>query len=228
MKNLAIIKKAFAVVLVIALTSATAYAHSSHDHSKLPLKWHFSDATKAKVIAKMASGSWDGLLGLSKLEQKIFNTYGINIGNTFNSILEGKYLAITRISSGVKVMEVEGLSGLNRVLEIPFRHSNAISKVSTNPVHLGHDHKILDKEWTFSSKTKTKIAQRIQNRSYPISVGLTSIEKEAMEEYGIRNGNIFRTHVAGQDLLLTRSSSGIIIDKASKLEVASLNKSGAM
>ena len=228
MMNLTIIKKACVIVSVIALTSTSAYAHSAHDHSNLPLKWHFSDAAKAKVIAKMASGNWNGLLGLSKLEQKIFNNYGINIGNTFNATLEGKYLAITRMSSGVKVVEVEGLTHLNYGLEIPFRHSNEIAKISTKPSHLGHDHKSLDKEWTFPSKTEAKIAKRIQNGSYPISFGLTSIEKEAMAEYGIRNGNIFRTRIAGQDLVITRSSSGIIIDQASKLEVASLNKSGAM
>ena len=229
MKILTIIKKAFVIVSVLALTSTNAYAHSVHDHSNLPLKWHFSDAAKAKVIAKMASGSWNGLLGLSKLEQKIFNNYGINIGDTFNATLEGKYLAITRMSSGVKVMETGGLiTGLNYILEIPFRHSNVISKVSAKPVHLGHDHKSLDREWKFPSKTEAKIARRIQNGSYPISVGLTSIEREAMAEYGIKNGNIFRTRVAGQDLVLTRSSSGVTIDQAPKLEVASLNKSGAM
>ena len=77
MKILTIIKKAFVIVSVLALTSTNAYAHSVHDHSNLPLKWHFSDAAKAKVIAKMASGSWNGLLGLSKLEQKIFNNISI-------------------------------------------------------------------------------------------------------------------------------------------------------
>ena len=228
MKNTAIIQKAFVIASIIALTSAAAYAHSSHDHSKLSLKWHLSDAAKIKVMTKMASENWSGSVGLSKLDQKILQSYGIHIGSTFNTTLGDKLLTIKRISMGFRVMEVEGLTGMTYVPEVPMRDSNIISKISTNAAHSGHDHKILSKEWIFPSKAEAKIARSIQNGKYPVTVGLSSIERKAMEAYGIKNGNIFRAQVAGQDLMVKRSSSGIRVNKASTLEVASLNESGAM
>ena len=236
MKNTATLEKFLIIGSIIVflfssisvLASTKAYAHSSHDHSKLPLEWHFSDGTQAKLLAKMDSGRWNGSLGLSKLDQKILHSYGIYIGNIFSTTLDKKSLTFKRTSSGVKLMGVENFVNMSYIQEIPIRRSNAISKISTNPSHSAHDHKILNKEWTFSSKTETKIARRIQSGSYPVSVGLTSNERKAMESYGIKNGNIFTAKIAGQNFVITRSSSGVTIDEAFKLEAAFLNKLGAM
>lgn len=227
MKNTIIIQSAFAIVSVIALTATAVCAHSSHNHSNLPLKWNFSDEAKAKVKSKMSSSNWSSSVGLSKLDQKILQNYGINIGNIFSTTMDGKSLTVKRTSLGLRVMDVEGLTDMTYVPEIPVRNLGSISRISTNAVHSGHDHKILNKEWTFSSKTESKIARRIQGQSYPVFVGLTSIERKAMEAYGIRNGNVFKTQVAGQDLLVKRSSGGMKIDMNS-VEVASLDQAGAM
>tara|TARA_B100000686_G_scaffold344472_1_gene427148 strand:- start:699 stop:1385 length:687 start_codon:yes stop_codon:yes gene_type:complete len=228
MKNTTIIQKALAIGFIIVLSFTSAYAHSSHDHSNLPLKWNFSDATKAKVLEKMNSEKWSGSVGLSRLEQKILSNYGIHVGNSFNSMLNEKSLLIKRTSLGIKVIETEGVLDMTHISEVPFRRSNAVSKVSMNRSHSGHDHKILNKEWMFTSKTEAKIDRNIQKASYPIFVGLSSHQRNAMEAYGIKTGNLFRTQIAGQDLLVTRSSGGIMIEKASSIEVASLNNAGAM
>lgn len=228
MKRTNIFLKGLAVVSMIALSVNTSGAHSSHDHSNLSLKWNFSDAAKIKVMAKMASGDWQGSVGLSRLDQKILQKYDIRVGNTFNTTLNGKLLKVKRTTLGLKAIKVEGFKDTSYIPEIPVRNSNSVSKVSTASAHAGHDHKTLNKEWKFPSKTEMTIAQRIKDGSYPVLVGLASIDRKAMEAYGIKIGNKFRARVAGQDLVVTRFSSGVKIERSSSLEVASLSQAEAM
>ena len=49
MEKVRLISKVFVTGSFFALVSTSAFAHSGHDFSKLPMKWEFTKITKAKI-----------------------------------------------------------------------------------------------------------------------------------------------------------------------------------
>lgn len=220
MKTTIPLKQLLTAASIIALTSAPVYAHSDHDHTNLPLKWNFSQDTQSKVEQKLTQQIKSSAIGLSKLDQKILHDYGIHVGNKFKAMIDGKSLLAKRTSLGIIVLDSNNFSNMTNLQEVPIRNLNLVSRVSLNS-HSGHDHKKLDKAWTFAPKTAAKISKKINKGNYPAPVGLSVHERNVLDAYGIKVGNTINTQISGQNLSVTRTSGGLIIDQNIPLEIAS-------
>ena len=227
MKTMATLKHAFTIVALILLTAAPGYPHSGHDQSNLPVKWNFTPDTQARVEQNLASHSEKFSIGLPKLDQKIFQDYGINVGNIFKAKVGGQSLVIKRTSLGMSILDANSFSNAATLPEFPIRNMNWVSKIALIS-HSGHDHQILAKGWIFAPKTADKIKNKVMQGSYPVSVGLSSHGKKVMGAYGIRIGNSFKSKMAGIDITVMRTSGGLLIERDSSPKVASSNETGAM
>ena len=171
MKTSTIIKQLLTAVSIIALTSASVYAHSNHDHSNIPIKWNFSQNAQAKLIQYLTSNSKSSAIGLSKLDQETLRDYGINVGNKFSVMIDNASLKVERTTLGIKILTANKNLNDNFLKEIPIRDMNMISKVSMAS-HSGHNHKVLNKAWTFAPKTAAtyeSIPVNKQNQIVPVS-----------------------------------------------------------
>jgi hypothetical protein len=227
MKKANIISKVIAIGSLLALTSTSSFAHSGHDFSKLPMKWEFTKETKAK-IEKVLMGNRHNVsaIGTSKLEQKFFNDYNVDVGNNFLAQINGNTITLQRTSSGILINEVHEFSN-TAVPQIPIKKAMEVKKVSMNS-HQGHDHTALPYQWVFSRKTQSKISEKVVSKKFPIVVGLSSHERKMLKKYGINNGNTFNARVSGKQLNIKKTSGGLFIEEKMGVQVASMNQKEAM
>lgn len=210
------IKKAIIQTLAIAsialVTTTTSFAHSNHDHSKVPFKWQFSEKLYSKVERNLISAKPSGNIGLNPFEQKEFTHYGIKVGNRFSSVNRNVDVTFERTSAGIKVVDASLFGAAANKNVLPLKQVSNVSKVSLRaPIHMGHDHKRLPVEWSFGDSTNAKIVKHMFEENGSLSVGLTSLEKKLLEEYGIKTGNKFQLSISGHSFLVEKTSSGIII-----------------
>jgi len=228
MKKASIISKVVASSFLVALTSTTAFAHSGHDFSNLPMKWEFTKETKAKIENILsASGNKVAAIGTSRLEQKFFDDYNVDVGNSFLAQVNGKTLTLQRTSSGILIKEIHDF-GNSAIPQIPVRKTMEVKKVSMNPQHQGHDHSALPYEWYFSKKTQSKIANKVEDGNFPIVVGLSSHERKMLKKYDINVGNTFKARVMGKQLNIKKTSGGLFIEEDNGVQVASISQEEVM
>ncbi len=228
MKKDNIISKVVATSFLFALTSSVAFAHSGHDFSKLPMKWEFTKATKAKIerILKVNQNKV-AAIGTSKLEQKFFDDYNVDVGKRFLAQVDGKTLTLQRTSSGILIINSHKFNPV-AVPQIPVRKTMEVKKVFMGFQHKGHDHATLPYEWYFSKKTQSKIANKVRTESFPIVVGLSFHERKTLKKYDIQTGNTFKAAVAGKLLTIQKTSGGLFIQEEKRVQVASMSHSDAM
>ena len=221
---------ASATALTLSLGSAVSVlAHSNHDHSSLPLNWTFIKGTADKMASTLNSGGKTKIKGLSKFEQKKLAHYGIKVGNSFKSVIAGKPVEIKKTSLGIEIEQTSPVS-LASAWQIPLRKKDEIVLASTgNHQHMGHDHSQLPYEWQFSPATESKIQNRMASSQKDGFVGLTQFEQKLMERYGIKVGNKLHSVIDGQDVVVERTSGGIIaLETGDKLSVADSMESSSM
>jgi len=228
MKNTNIISKVIAIGSLIALTSTSSFAHSGHDFSKLPMKWEFTKETKAKIEKALKLNEHNvSAIGTSRLEQKFFEDYNVDIGNSFLAQVNGKTIILQRTSSGILIKEIHEF-GHSAVPQIPVQKTMELKKVSMGSRHQGHDHTVLPYQWVFSRKTQSKISEKVTSGNFPIIVGLSSHERKTLKKYGINVGNTFNARVAGKQLNIKKTSGGLIVDEEKGVQVASMTQEEVM
>ncbi len=214
MKTTATLKQAIAIGSLIAISSSTAWAHSNHDHSTLPLTWKFSKNMATRIQSDLSAENFAGFLGINSVEQKRFDHYGLKVGNKFNSKLDGMNLTIERTSSGIKILNPSKFSRAANNEQVPIRPAQNARPVSLNPkAHSGHDHSYVPFEWVFGEKTQAKLLKRVQMDNTGF-VGITSFELDMLDRYEIKVGQSFHTEIGGQDYIVERASSGVKVVKA--------------
>jgi hypothetical protein len=224
-----ITKQAIFKILAIAsltfITSGTVFAHSNHDHSTVPFKWQFSENLNSKIERNLGSTNPTGIIGLNSFEQKKFNHYGIKVGNKFSSIVQNIDVTFIRTSAGLKITDAS-IFNKNKNNEIlPFRKVSKISKVSmTKYLHPGHNHDLLKVEWVFGDTTNAKIVKHMFDGKGHLYVGLTNLEQNLLNEYGIKFGNKFQLSISRHSFLVERTSGGLMLLKDMDLDKANLAK----
>ena len=208
-----LIVKSFLVFSMVAIPSALVFAHSSHDHSQLPYKWEFSKNVKKKIERHINSNVPNGIVGLSRFEQRKLNSYGIKVGNKFSSSIGGVNALIERTTMGVRIIKAKNINSTNSEWLIPIKSSMNVSKVSLIKLdHIGHDHGVRNIEWTFGNKTNEKIVKRIFLSEGGFLVGLNSFEQNLLDEYEILVGNRFYISISGHKLAAERTTAGLKIE----------------
>jgi hypothetical protein len=228
MKKANIISKVIAIGSLIVLTSTNSFAHSGHDFSKLPMKWEFTKETKAKIENILKVNRYGvSAIGTSRLEQKFFDDYNVDVGNSFLAQVNGKTITLQRTSSGILIVEVHRFSN-TAVPQIPVQKAMEIKKVSMNSHHQGHDHTALPYQWIFSKKTQSKISEKVASENFPIAVGLSSHERKMLKKYDINVGNTFKAVVGGKPLNIKKTSGGLFVEEEKGVQVASIAQEEAM
>ena len=203
-----LIFKSFLVFSMVAIPSALVFAHSSQDHSQLPYKWEFSKNVKKKIERNINSNIPNGIVGLSRFEQRKLNSYGIKVGNKFSSSIGGVNALIERTTMGVRIIKAKNINSTNSEWLIPIKSSMNVSKVSLIKLdHIGHDHGVRNIEWTFGNKTNEKIVKRIFLSEGGFLVGLN-----LLDEYEILVGNRFYISISGHKLAAERTTAGLKIE----------------
>ena len=110
----------------------------------------------------------------------------------------------------------------------PIKKVSKVSKVSMQKYfHTGHNHDHLQVEWIFGDTTNAKIVKHMFEGKGNLSVGLTNLEQNLLNEYGIKSGNKFQLSISGHNFLVERTSGGLIIlnhIEQENLAKADLNK----
>ncbi|MBC8283420.1 MAG: hypothetical protein H8E32_06360 [Nitrospinae bacterium] len=206
------ILKTLAIASMTLIASGSAFAHSDHDHSKVPFKWELSKNLHSKIERDLNSSKPSGVIGLNHFEQKKFNHYDIKVGNKFSAIVRNIDVTFERTSAGLKVTDATVFNTTMNGEILPIKKVSNISNISMQKhFHPGHDHKRLQVEWVFGETTSSKIAKKMfEGKSNP-SVGLNNLEQDLLNEYGIKPGNKFELSISDHNFLVKRTSSGLIV-----------------
>ena len=87
--------------------------HAMHEHKRMPVEWVFANNTNSKIVKHMFLGKGNLPIGLTKLEKRVLNEYGIKVGNQFNLFISGHRFLVQRTSMGLKI--INHLNGKNFV-----------------------------------------------------------------------------------------------------------------
>lgn len=201
--------KTLAIASLTLIASGTVFAHSNHDYSMVPFKWQFSENLHSKIDRDLNSTRPIGAIGLNPFEQKKFNHYGVKVGNKFSSIVQNIDITFERTSAGLKVKDA---SIFNTTMNIEILPLKKVSKFSMQKqFHPGHSHDLLQVEWIFRDTTNAKIVKHMFEGKGNLSLGLTKLEQNLLNEYGIKSGNKFQLSISGHNFLVERTSDGLII-----------------
>ena len=220
MKKLNLFSIFCSTIIGMSLSISLAFAHSGHDHSKLPLKWKFSKAMEKTLKYKIQNNIF--YVGLSKYDQKLLKDYHVQVGNIFESNILGKSFNFKFNSMGLEILGTNYFSKVASSFELPFRSSNLVSNVGIHMMHPGHDHKKLPIEWIVNEKLRKKINKRLNQSNAALMIGLNSHSSKTLSEHGVKIGNSFKIMVNGQSLKVLRVSGGIRVENVNNIQIASL------
>jgi hypothetical protein len=187
-----------AIALMTLIASGTVFAHSNDDYSTVPFKWQFLEKMNAEIERNLNSTKPSGIISLNLFQQKKFSSIVKNIDITFE-----------RTSAGLKVTDTSIFDTSMNSDILPF---NKFLKVSMQKYfYPGYNHNRENIEWLFGEITNEKIVKHMFEGKGNLSVDLTNLEQNLLNEYGIKSGNKFQLSIPGHNFLVERTSSGLII-----------------
>jgi len=214
MKTLNLIAAAMMTATLTISLPVTAMAHSGHNNTPLPLSWEFNDSVHDKILRAIHDDARMNKVGLSHLEQTILERYGIRVGYTFYTPVDGRQALVKRTQSGLQILKssVPASSGFQWKAPIMERYTVVPSSLPAMQ-HPGHHHSHLNLAWLFDPEITGKIKRHLDGLAYPMLIGLSKTEQKMADRYGIETGNSFITTVGGEDYLVQRTSSGLQVMK---------------
>lgn len=197
-----------AIVSIILIFSGKVFAHSNNDNSAVPFKEQFLEKLNSKIERHLNSNKHSGLIGLNNIDQKNFNHYGINVLSETSSIVQNIDITFERTSAGLKVTDT---SIFNTTMNSDILPSNKV--LMQKHSHSGYNHDRLNVEWVFGENKNLKIVKDLFEGKGNLSVGLTNLEQNLLNDYRIKSGNKFQLSIYGHNFLVERNSGGLIIFK---------------
>tara|TARA_B100000686_G_C16587739_1_gene861610 strand:+ start:292 stop:987 length:696 start_codon:yes stop_codon:yes gene_type:complete len=88
---------------------------------------------------------------------------------------------------------------------------------STAMAHSAHDHSTVSYKWALSKNLKEKIGNRLHSADPTSVIGLNHFQQKQLGHYGINVGNKFNTEVNKINLLIKRTSAGMKIVDATRV-----------
>jgi hypothetical protein len=210
-------KTILASVLIMAgllAGTSVALAHSEHDRSYTGIKWEFTEQTNVNINAQLKKYSQVKSFGLSRLENKIMDQYGVKAGRTFDAKIDNKLFRFQRTASGVKIVKQMKAERAFNVLSLPVNKVfQAVRTSLTFKSHASHDHSHFPYEWIFSEKIQKRIENKIKSGNLNGLVGLSKFDRDELGRYGIRIGMTFMSSVLHSRLMGKLTTGGIRIMK---------------
>lgn len=183
-------------VFLFAASIAAASPHPVHH-------WTFDQIILEKIQKNLGRG--DVAVGLTVCEQKMLQTYGLVIGDSIITEINGKVWELTRTSTGLRFERpAEAHSILSRPSLPVRRHFHVMwsssSAIAYSPAWI----------WILESSIEMEIERRIANDSH-IFLGLSCLQQKILGRYGIGIGQSFWADVGGMTVRLKRNSSGLTV-----------------
>ena len=212
--------KTLAVVIAFSLLLAGCKDPAYFDHkvSRLTQGWKFDPVVMKKIHRSLARG--EVAVGLSRLEQKMLDQYGIGFGTAFFTQIKNEVWKMTRTSTGLRFDKSARLWAGAKLRSFPI--TPARFKVLPVAYRVaGRGKKAPDITWKFDKALQDKIQMRIILKGVPSAIGLSRFQQKILQRYGIQVGQSFQTTMAGRVLTIKRVSLGLRIQGIAKKKATS-------
>lgn len=208
--------KTLAVVIAFTLLLAGCKdpSYSGQSSSQLSEGWIFDPVVAEKIHKSLARG--EVAVGLSRLEQKMLEKYGIGYGKTFITQNQGELWSVTRTSTGLRFERPMGPLAAVILQSFPMirTHYRVI------PTSVGGP-RATNLAWVFDKALQNKIQNRIYLKGVPSAIGLSRFQQKLLQRYGIQVGQSFRSSMTGRILTFKRVSLGLKIQSIAKNKTTS-------
>ena len=213
MKNNRSILLAVVIAFTLLLAGCKDPSYSGQSSSQLSEAWMFDPVVAEKIHKSLARG--EVAVGLSRLEQRMLEKYGIQIGKSFITQVQDELWSVTRTSTGLRFEGSLGPLAAVNLQSLPMIQSHyRIVPVSVQ----GHDRedRLPYLVWVFNQALQNKIQNRILLKGAPSAIGLSRFQQKILQRYGVQVGHSFRTNVAGRIFTVRRVSLGLQIQSIAK------------
>jgi len=212
--------KILAVVIAFALLLAGCKdpSYSSQSRSQLSEGWIFDPVVAEKINKSLARG--EVAVGLSRLEQRMLEKYGIGFGKSFITQVQDELWRVTRTSTGLRFEGSLGPLAAVNLQSLPMIQTY----FRVLPVSVGgheRENRVPNLAWVFDQALQNKIQNRIFLKGVPSAIGLSRFQQKILQRYGMQVGHSFRTNVAGRIFTVRRVSLGLQIQSLAEEKTTS-------
>ncbi len=208
MKNNRSILLAVVIAFTLLLAGCKELTYSGQSSSQLSEGWMFDPVVAEKIHKNLARG--EVAVGLSRLEQRMLEKYGIGINKSFITQVNGELRSVTRTSTGLRFERSVGPLAAVNLQSFPVIQTH----YRVHPVSVrgpDRDDMLPNLAWMFDKTLQEKIQNRIFLKGIPSEIGLSRFQQKLLQRYGIQVGQSFRTSVAGRVITVKRVSLGLQI-----------------
>ncbi|MCZ6540455.1 MAG: hypothetical protein O6704_02275 [Nitrospinae bacterium] len=178
----------------------------------------FDPVVAEKIHKSLARG--EVAVGLSRLEQRMLEKYGIQIGKSFITQVQDELWSVTRTSTGLRFEESLGPLAAVNLQSLPMIQTHyRIVPVSVQGID--REDRLPYLAWVFDQALQEKIQNRIFLKGVPSAIGLSRFQQKLLQRYGIQLGQSFRSSMAGRILTVKRVSLGLQIQSLAKEKTTS-------
>ena len=208
MKNNRSILLAVVIAFTLLLAGCKDLSNSVQSSSQLSESWMFDPVVAEKIYKNLAQG--EVAVGLSRLEQRMLEKYGIRINQSFITQVQGELWSVTRTSTGLRFEESVGPLAAVNLQSLPMTRTH-YRAVLASVRGREHENKAPNLAWMFDKALQEKILNRIYLKGVPSEIGLSRFQQKLLQRYGVQVGQSFRTSVAGRIITVKRVSLGLQI-----------------
>jgi len=218
MKNKNFTFLAIIVAFTLLLAGCKDPTYSGQNSSQLSEVWIFDTVVAEKIHKNLARG--EVAVGLSRLEQRMLEKYGIGFGKTFITQVRGELWEVTRTSTGLRFEGSLGSLAAVNLQSLPMIRTH----YRVVPASIGgpeRENRVPNLAWVFDQALQKKIQNRIYLKGVPSAIGLSRFQQKLLQRYGIQVGQSFRTSLAGRIITVRRVSLGLQIQSIAEEKATS-------
>ncbi|MCH7650985.1 MAG: hypothetical protein IIA63_07480 [Nitrospinae bacterium] len=178
----------------------------------------FDPVVAEKINKSLARG--EVAVGLSRLEQRMLEKYGIAFGKSFITQVQDELWRVTRTSTGLRFEGSLGPLAAVNLQSLPMIQTHyRIVPVSVQGID--REDRLPYLAWVFDQDLQEKIQNRIFLKGVPSAIGLSRFQQKLLQRYGIQLGQSFRSSMAGRIVTIKRVSLGLQIQSIAKDKITS-------
>jgi len=168
MKNKNIKTLAVVIAFTLLLAGCKDPSYSGQSRTQISEGWMFDPVVAEKIHKSLARG--EVAVGLSRLEQRMLEKYGITIGKSFITQVQGELWSVTRTSTGLRFEGSVGpLTAVNlQSLPMIRTHYRVVPASVEGPER---ENRVPNLTWVFDQDLQKKIQNRIFLKGVPSAIG---------------------------------------------------------